>query len=381
MSEPGSTRINCSNVTHNGSDCVSQPPAGSSTTLYIFVAIQILLVIFIFIGNTLILVAIKQQKLMRKVSYYFIANLAVADILFGLALALRLVFLLTGTLNTATCVLILYVACVSGLSSATGILFLCLESSLAVRHMIIFKTAFTPKRAWTLIIGSWLLWCLFSCLMLYHPDADVIPPAACNFAHPFFNRYFLNLLWALLTVLMIVVIVLEVLTLYHVRKHVHNMIKGANKQNKKKDTPPNKTSDVGGEEANTTPHQQGEEQPSNNVQQKGESERQKRMLSRVSAMSQLVALILASYVVTWGPYTLAVMLMCICPSCGVAGLHLVYLTLVISLNSAANVVIFAVKSREFRKAFKKMCTCSSRGRASSKVEPIDQTVMSTHRNE
>ena len=331
---------------HNCSE-VSATESNASSTLTIFVAVQVLLVVFILIGNTLILLAIRKGHLIRKVSYYFIANLAMADIFFGLALALRLVFVLTGSLNTETCVLILVMATVTGLSSATGILHLCLESYLAVRHIIVFKTAFTPKVAWALIVSSWLVWSLLCLLILYHPDADEIPPAACNFAHPFFNRIFLATTCIAGLLIMLVIVVIQLLTVFHVRKHFHGML---NQQ------------------------QQPQQSGTTSSKEKGkESDRQKRMLARVSAMSQLVALILISFILTWGPYLLALLLHTFCPSCGVNGLHLVYLVFVVSLNSAANVVIFAIKSKEFRKAFKKMLSCR---RAPIQVEPIQNTTLS-----
>ena len=187
-----------------------------------------------------------------------------------------------------------------------------------------------------LIISSWIFWIILSLIGLYHPDAGSIPPNQCHIAHPYFSQIFLTLIWIFLFTLMAAVIVLESLTIYHVKKHFRGMMK-------------------------------------TNVQQGKETEQQKRLLSRISTMSQIIALILGSYVISWGPYSVALMLLTLCPQCGIQGQHLMYLTLVISLNSAANVVIFGVKSKEFRIAFKNMWQCNR-----TRVEDLDHSTGTAH---
>ena len=363
----------CQNTTSNileyntSSQCSSDEEDSSVTNnsrlLYILMALQIVLVFFIMTGNTLILLAIRQGKLMRKVTYYFIGNLAIADMLFGLALALRLLFVLTETLYTDTCLLIILISAVLGLSSGTGIVFLCLESFLAVRHYIVFKTGLTPKVACILIASSWLFWLLFCLQLLYHPDADEIPAAQCHFAHPFFNRIFLIQLWVIMCALIVTILVLQILTIYHIKKHVKGLLKQ-----------PTVTQSQTSTSKLTAGQTSSKTSTASKVSKQGkESEQQKRMLGRISAMSQITALILICFVLTWGPYTVALALQTMCPGCGVTGQHLMYIVLIVSLNSLANVFIFAVKSKDFKRAFRAMLYCRCRG--GNQIEDIEQSVM------
>ena len=78
--------MNETNSTLTASGVESAGWGGSPVAAWAFLAAQVLLVLFILGGNLLILLAIQQSKAMRKVSYYFIGNLAVADIMLGMGL-------------------------------------------------------------------------------------------------------------------------------------------------------------------------------------------------------------------------------------------------------------------------------------------------------
>ena len=296
----------------------------TDTNATILLVIQTIMVILILSGNILILIAIRQSSSMRKISYYFIGNLAVADIIFGLALGMRLILHVANYSSTASCIAIIMVAIVTGLSSATGICFLCLESYLSVRHIMIFKTSFTPKTAWFLIMSSWLCWSIVGCLAVVNPNTDTIAASECYFVNDYFNTGYLVFVWILLFCLMFAIIILEVQTLYHIRKHFKNMVSATIR--------------------NGMPSQ---------------SDQQKRLLKKINSMSHLIAAILICYIMTWGPYTFGLMLITTCDHCGVNTTQLHYLIMVVSINSAANVIIYVFKSKEFRDAFKRIFGCRS----------------------
>lgn len=310
--------------------------APESHVSVLFVAIQVTLIVFILAGNGLILLAIRRSKTMRKVSYYFIGNLAAADILYGFILAVRMLLLLTGNLNTAGCIFILMIVCISGQATATGILILCLESYLSVRHIMIFKTTFTPKVAFSLIAISWLVAIMVNLFSLYKPLGKVIPPDQCYLVNGYYNYGYLVTISVIAAVLLTGIFTFEILTIYYVRKHFRAMLSGSGPAEAK-------------------------------------SDQQKRMLKKVSNMSQLVVLIMAAFVLSWVPFSIALFLYCICPeSCNVTGVTVFTLALLMTVGSAANVIIYAIKSKEFRMEFKKMFTCQK-----SQVGSMDASTTNT----
>ena len=84
------------------------------------------------------------------------------------------------------------------------------------------------------------------------------------------------------------------------------------------------------------------------------TDQEKRWLKKISAMTRLITFILLCFTIGWFPYTLGLMLFTVCPQCGVTGQHLVLLTFPITLNSVVNVIVLAVKSKEFKVAFMKI---------------------------
>ena len=139
-------------------------------------------------------------------------------------------------------------------------------------------------------------------------------------------------IWIILLCLMVIITTLEIQTLYHIRKHFRKLI----------------TLD----------------------RNKSQTEPQKRQLKKISNMSHLIAAILVCFIATWGPYIIGLILMTVCDSCNVTSYHLQYLVLIVSINSAANIVIYACKSKEFRIAIKRLF-CSPR----FKVEAVEGNTM------
>ena len=86
----------------NASSPQAAPPKKASMTL---AYLQITLAPFVFFGNLLILVAIRRSKAMKKVTYLFIGQLAVADLLLGVGTCYRFFLIITENLSKYPCML------------------------------------------------------------------------------------------------------------------------------------------------------------------------------------------------------------------------------------------------------------------------------------
>ena len=117
-----------------------------------------LLVPLILAGNSLILWAIARFKSLNKVTYYLLGNLAVADILSAVGIALRSIIHLIPVLATdwiIRCQIFLFN--VSLLGSLSGTFIISLHTFLAVKSPVLFRDGFTVKLAAQLVTFEWLL--------------------------------------------------------------------------------------------------------------------------------------------------------------------------------------------------------------------------------
>ena len=140
-----------------------------------YVLLQALLTPLVLFGNALILLAIRYSKSLRKVTYLFIGHLATADLLFGLTTCVRCIFIIISKMDDAyPCLASNAMVVASGGASMTGILLLCLDAYLSVRHSVTLSGVFTTRLAWHLIVVSWVFWLAFSVLgvALADPEAS-----------------------------------------------------------------------------------------------------------------------------------------------------------------------------------------------------------------
>ena len=143
--------------------------------LLIVTIFTIILLPFIFIGNTLILLALKRIKNLRSVTLFYIGQLALSDIAFGVVMVLRvvLIFSFKFHFNRVACQIVLHILFVSGGSALSAILLLSMEGYLSVRFFIFFKLRYTRTVAYITSFISVTIWIILISIGFIIPN----PPA------------------------------------------------------------------------------------------------------------------------------------------------------------------------------------------------------------
>jgi hypothetical protein len=160
---------------HNSSSFPPSPwlVAGPSTAVLV---IQTSLIPVILLSNLLILFAIKKSKNLHKLSYYLMANVAVADGSVAISLAIRLLTQTSydGRGCLASCAFLV----LSNGASISGVLLLCVHNFRSAKYHKLLKNGFSDGAARGLIAGSWLLWTALACYGAL--TADVTPDVTSN---------------------------------------------------------------------------------------------------------------------------------------------------------------------------------------------------------
>ena len=187
--------MNASSVSYD--DNASGPSGAKPSPL--LPVIQILFCSFTLIFNILVLVVISTSKEMFKTTYYFLGHLAVSDLLFGITFVIRfcIVNMPLSIMTVDLCVLTLGTMATSIGTSAAGILFLALQTYLAVRKSHTLEKAITARTATVMILASWIFFMFIGALCKFFATTPDLPSQyglVCFVGSKYINRGYPTLL-------------------------------------------------------------------------------------------------------------------------------------------------------------------------------------------
>ena len=161
----------------------------------------------ILIGNILILLAVRKVKNLRNITLFYIGQLAISDIAFGVATVLRiaLAFSYQVNLSKVVCQIALCTLFVSGGSALSSILLLSMEGFLSVRFFIFFKSRFTLRVAQVSSVFTVSMWIILMAAGLgaspSEPDSILVRSCDCHLGHSkVFHRSILKVIVMMLWV-------------------------------------------------------------------------------------------------------------------------------------------------------------------------------------
>lgn len=304
-------------------DNSSSPAAAKKPMVMVYV--QVLLSPLVFLGNVLILVAIRRSRAMKKVTYLFIGHLAVADLLFGVGMCTRFFLIISDNLDKYPCMFAQCFVITAGGAGSTGILFLCLEGYLSVKYFMSFKRVFTPRLAWGLIVGCWVFWISMSLLSIVIAAYSPVKKAVCFLGGGYYESWYLVLVPTVYFCQLLLVIYYQLGTIAITRKHFSHL--------------------------NPRVQPSAAAKTQNSTQDSG----QKRRLNKLSNLSKLVGLVLVLFFVCWTPSMAGLYFFASCKKdCDELAAILLNLASLLVVSSFMNVVIYAIKSPEFRNGFRKV---------------------------
>ena len=157
-------------------------------------ALQVLLCLMVFFFNIVILTVIYTSKGTFKVTYLFLGHLAVADLLFGFAFALRfaLTLILPASDLFTPCIVIIGMLATSIGTSAFGIFFLALQTFVAVKCSTALQQVISIKLAKVMIALSWFIFIVIGGMYRMFTDIPEFPleyPSICFIGNKFTNIY------------------------------------------------------------------------------------------------------------------------------------------------------------------------------------------------
>ncbi|XP_035686273.1 glucose-dependent insulinotropic receptor-like [Branchiostoma floridae] len=302
---------------------------------YVFAYALMPLSTFIIVGNILVLIsAVAMSKFRNHVGYFFIANLAIADLLLGVVSTVSIfnILLRHSDENLATCILRIGLVVMSCAASVFTIACIAIDRCIAVNAALRYKEIVTPARALMGIAVTWVVAILYGFFPLTSLSDKY--DNKCSFLAVLSKEYTLALFFAgfLPTVILIIVIYTSLCLVTRKQLKKINALDQIRR----------------GSNQSTTAQLR--------------SQRIKRNLKAIKTL----ALVIGTFFACWFPFFVAALVQVFCgEKCHLQDIVGTYLVLLGFLNSALNPAIYAYFNKDFRKSLRSLC-CKNR------VEPSEQ---------
>jgi len=279
----------------------------------------------IIVGNSLILLAIKRHKSLKKVTYYLLGNLAVADLVFGFNLGLRGMFSILKLNSPLFCAITTQVSILALGSSLTGLVLICTQTFLSARFLFVGRNLFSNKIGMFLVAGSWLSWSAFLLWGILTADIKGMRfNGNCSIYNGFATETFLTFISVICAVHIVLIIWLQLHTLFLIRRQRNSLQR-------------NLVSHVNPDAATMTKINK---------------------VNRAARITQIVTIVLLVTLFSWGPSSIGLLLFFACgETCGVTDRIIERLLICTAFQSVSNVFVYSLKSPEFREAFAHILRC------------------------
>ncbi|XP_069841695.1 adenosine receptor A1-like [Dendropsophus ebraccatus] len=300
------------------------PLANVTNVPYLFT--EVLTAVISVVGNTLICMAIINDRRLRTVTNNFLLSLATADILVG-AVAIPCAIMLdlgVARCSLYSCLLMLCNLMTFSLASIFGLLAVAVERYISILCPFHYRALVTPRSSVIVIICTWML-ALFTGLMPLMGWRKPFPPESdCLFNSLISESYMVYLIFfGCVIPPLLAMLVLYARIFLEIRKQIRQIAEWAVDMSRRR--------------------------------------RRRRIVVREFRMATSLFLIVFCFVLCWFPIHILNVIRLFCPQC-VVSTDLVLSAVILShANSAINPVIYVFRMRTFRRAIEATlsCSCSS----------------------
>ena len=308
-------------------------------------AVQAILSIIIVLTNVIVIVTIVKSRQLQTPTFYLIVHLSVSDVIFGVALCVRLFLLVAGKLDNiyVPCMIVLSLLIVSGGCAVTGIALLSLERYWAVVRAHSLHSTFSMRNVCLVVIATWLFWCAlgFSSFIFGVKPSSTHCINSCFIGNGFQNDSYLLSLCCLYLAMQIPVWYIQIITFKAASRFL---------------LPPSERIPCANQQLTALKASQRWSLDSPRLSRAFTSAGQKEIMDSLLALSRLVFLIMGVFSLCWLPFIITLTMYTACPDhCGIQGTVLTYLSAPLALNAFTNILIYAVRSPGFRVALRNMC--------------------------
>ena len=269
-------------------------------------------VAFNIFGNSLILTAVTQSKVFNRLTRHLIGHLAFADLVFGITMAIHAILFYGQLMTYEACIIVTLFLLSSSACSDLGICLVLAENYISVRQ-INSQTGMkmTLRMAWGFIISFWIIILSLSITYIVTlPEFD--HEENCNNSGPYFTKIFNTIQVVMTSLILFTMLFLITQMMLIVKK--------------------------------TLTHLFQEETSAANLMKQ-------RSMQKKSRLARLFTAITFGFVVSWGPITVALAAVLICPGC-ISAVPIA--SALVPLNACVNVVVYVIKDKQFREVCKKL---------------------------
>ncbi|XP_056396627.1 adenosine receptor A1-like isoform X2 [Hyla sarda] len=284
---------------------------------------EVLTAVISVVGNTLICLAIINDRRLRTVTNNFLLSLATADILVGAVAIPCAIMLDLGVSNCSlySCLLMLCNLMTFSLASIFGLLAVAVERYISILRPFHYRALVTPRSSVIVIICTWMLAALAGLMPLMGWRQPFPPERECLFSSLISESYMVYLIFFGCVVSpLITMLVLYARIFLEIRRQIRQIAEWAVDMSRRR--------------------------------------RRRRVLVREFRMATSLFLVVFCFVVCWFPIHILNVIRLFCPQC-VVPTDLVLSAVILShANSAINPIIYVFRMRTFRRAIEATLSCS-----------------------
>ncbi|ELU03264.1 hypothetical protein CAPTEDRAFT_212270 [Capitella teleta] len=318
--------------------------------------------VLILLSNTCVLLALRKLRTIKKSTYFFIIQLTIADLFLGFLIILRSILFLSGHLGKSVCAAILSLSLGSLGISSNAITLLYFELFLAVKNMTMFRNPLGKYQTMTLQIFSVLIWLTLSAVGYNSQETNI---QVWNYAQDkceirwAFNLQYIIAIDVLFVIFLVLTLSFQIGTLVLMRNRHKQMFQQQINtiQRQMRIIVDDTRSQV------STSNEDGEPGTSNNVPRvsvtsarlifNSKETFKERWLRRKMNMTKLITIVLIIFVVCWYPSVcLSIAYAVMGGGDSISDVVFNYSWIAIPIHAAANLFIYAAKSKDFRRALR-----------------------------
>ena len=386
-----------------------------STSVVLSLTSQACIAVANFFANSLIMAAIIRMRSRRTSIHLWMFHLAMADAAMGVALIVRFVMELTSVQSETLCKVLMVLTVASIECSMSGLLAMSVRAYLVIGSMARAGTHTAPSGLPTMLqCGAiWCLWLAYTIVSCTIPSRQnrVTLGTGCHISNGMFDA---NLLFGLCVILFLSILVIAAFqfgVLYRVRKHTHHMLSSGvlTKPDSAKPRHQSAWSSKTRDDISITrdePSHEGKHVATDSCVEMTHFEchvNERKISSidsiisgkkaagnsrggtraaydaRVRQMMRLATLttfVVVLFIVCWLPIGILLTVYAFCSTaehCPVDEKMILTSAAVMSLHSLVNAIIYAAKSREFRRYFKRSLCCGTRSHSGETADHSTDT--------
>lgn len=291
-----------------------------------YLVTEVLTAVVSVVGNTLICLAIINDRSLRTVTNNFLLSLAAADILVG-AVAIPCAILLdlgVARCSLYSCLLMLCNLMTFSLASIFGLLAVAVERYISILCPFHYRALVTPRSSITVIVCIWMLAGVTGLMPLMGWRKPFPPESECLFSSLISESYMVYLIFfGCVVPPLLAMLALYARIFLEIRRQIRQIAEWAVDVSRRR--------------------------------------RRRRVVVRELRMATSLFLVVFCFVVCWFPIHILNVVRLFCPQCVVSADLVLSAVILSHANSAINPIIYVFRMRTFRRAIEATlsCTCGS----------------------